>query len=331
MNSVTRTWNITRLPAVTFDLSDWTQIDLLGPGAPAYLHNFCTNDVQRLSPGQSCEAFVCDIKGKILGHVLICTIDGGLRVIAVPGSADLLLPHLHKYLLDAQVAIFDRTAEYGLVCLAGTEAASVLAAAGVPAAVTPGQCDTARTRQGPLLIAGWDLTVFPTALISGSRAAVASIWDGLPPDLVAMGAAELLKIMRIEAGFPWHGADITPDNLAQEAARTDRAINFAKGCYLGQEPIARLDALGHVNRELRGLVIQSEHALAGDAVVDGASEVGRLTSAAFSPPLGASVALAIIRSAQAKPGTNLKVRTRQGAAPATVYWPRLNPDETDGA
>ncbi|MCA9000002.1 MAG: hypothetical protein KDA80_23600, partial [Planctomycetaceae bacterium] len=98
---------MSRDDAICFDLSEWSQITITGDERREFLHNFCTNDIKRLQPGQGCEAFVPDIRGRILGHVLVFATDSSLRLVAVPGSADAIAPHLRKYLLgnDAEVQV----------------------------------------------------------------------------------------------------------------------------------------------------------------------------------------------------------------------------------
>src|SRR5262249_53366715 len=93
-----------------------------------------------------------------------------------------------------------------------------------------------------------------------------------------------IESARLEAGFPLFGQDITEDNLPQEVGRDAQAISFTKGCYLGQETVARIDALGHVNRRLVGLKFSgTEIPQIGAAIIAGDQQVGRVTSAAWSP------------------------------------------------
>jgi hypothetical protein len=141
--------------------------------------------------------------------------------------------------------------------------------------------------------------------------------------IVPAGAA-VFEALRIEAGFPRYGVDITDDNIAQEAGRTRQAISFTKGCYLGQEPIARLDAMGHVNRELRGVrLADGPVPLPMSAVFDegGGQQVGTITSAALSYADNKPVALAMLKTHATRPGTNVQVRLGEsGAQEGTVFW-----------
>src|SRR5690606_8042294 len=126
---------------------------------------------------------------------------------------------------------------------------------------------------------------------------------------VALGSRDEFESLRIDAGFPHYGIDISEDNIAQEAARNEQAISFTKGCYLGQEPIARLDAMGHTNRQLCRLHVDTDAAPQhGTAVrsTEGA-DAGRITSAAKAPDGNGVVALAMLKSAFTAAGTPLKV------------------------
>jgi folate-binding protein YgfZ len=126
--------------------------------------------------------------------------------------------------------------------------------------------------------------------------------------LQSAGAAQCslaaLHMARIEHGFPWFGWDITEKNLPQEVNRHQRTISFHKGCYLGQETVARIDALGHVNRLLVVVRCQSPRVPEVDALLscDGQS-VGHVTSAAYSPRFDAGLALAYVRSQHSRAGT----------------------------
>jgi folate-binding protein YgfZ len=138
--------------------------------------------------------------------------------------------------------------------------------------------------------------------------------------LIAAGATacsrESLEAVRIEAGFPLFGQDITRDNLPQEVARDQQAISFVKGCYIGQETVARIDALGHVNKTLVGLVLDNAHvpAIGSELTTSDGKVVGQITSAAWSPRLSSAVALAYVRRGSNEPGTTLGC----GAATASV-------------
>ena len=137
------------------------------------------------------------------------------------------------------------------------------------------------------------------------------------------------EVLRIEAGTPVFGKDITEKNLPQEIGRDDRAINFVKGCYLGQETVARIDALGHVNQILRGLRCEPSSVCPapGWVLKDGDKRVGWITSATFSPRFGTTVALAIVRTSHSNPGIVLRLGPADGksVAVATISDLPLSP------
>jgi folate-binding protein YgfZ len=133
---------------------------------------------------------------------------------------------------------------------------------------------------------------------------------------------ESYEVLRIEAGTPVFGKDITDKNLPQELNRDDRAVSFVKGCYLGQETVARIDALGHVNNLLKGLLFAEQAPVPppGSALEADGKRVGAVTSAAFSPGRSAPVALALLRATHTLADTKVVVVSGEGAAavPATV-------------
>jgi hypothetical protein len=116
-----------------------------------------------------------------------------------------------------------------------------------------------------------------------------------------------LETLRIESGTPLLGVDFDERNLPQEVGRDAQAISFTKGCYLGQETVARIDALGHVNQRIAGVRFGGDAPpFAGTELTRGGAAVGRVTSAAWSPRLAAPLALAMVRREHGAPGTALE-------------------------
>ena len=109
-----------------FDVSDRTQIELLGADRTTFLHSFCTNDISRLKPGDGCEAFITDVRGKIVGHVIVYCTDNSLILDTSAGQAEAIIPHLDRYLITEDALLRDITEEVTTLCLVGPQAASVL-------------------------------------------------------------------------------------------------------------------------------------------------------------------------------------------------------------
>jgi folate-binding protein YgfZ len=264
------------------ELGPRTQIEVTGHDRATFLHNLCTNDIRKLDAGQGCEAFFTNVQGKVLAHAYVWARRESLVISTVADVGQKLLAHLDRYLIREQVELIDRSQQWAELLLGGAHAIATLARLGVEF----------EHNVGPPV----DITR-PTSILLSCRL---DELDDVRPKLAGAGAtrcgAEALEMARIEAGFPWYGQDISEDNLAPEVGRDKQAINYVKGCYLGQETIARIDALGHVNRLLVGLAFEgSDVPPRGTELFSGGKSVGHVTSAAFSPKLNVPLALAYVR------------------------------------
>jgi folate-binding protein YgfZ len=141
-------------------------------------------------------------------------------------------------------------------------------------------------------------------MINAQRQDLPSIAEALHAAGAAHCSAAAFEPARIEQGFPWFAQDISPANLPQEVGRDPLAVSFVKGCYLGQETVARIDALGHVNKLLVGLRFATPRVPAAGAELQaGDKAVGQVTSAAYSPRYASAVALAYVRRGSHTCGT----------------------------
>lgn len=309
--------------AVLFDLGERTQLELTGKDRQKYLHNFCTNEIRNLQPGQSCEAFVTTIQGKIKAHIFAFADENSLWVDSNPGYEDLLFAHLDKYLISEDVQIARRSADYVEFYASGPQVLARLSALGLVVG------DLAVHRHGLATFGGIEIAVrrvdwlaSPGCLLRVQVSGEETVWHGLVAGGLAPAGRTAFDSLRILAGFPEHGVDLTEANLAQEAARTDLAINFNKGCYLGQEPIARIDSMGHVNQELRGLRLASGPGpTAGAKVVlpGEVREAGVVTSAGWDCSANVPVAMALLKRNYLSPGTRLNVVVGDHEVSATVF------------
>jgi folate-binding protein YgfZ len=310
-----------------FLLPDRTQLELAGNDRAKFLHGFCTNDVMGLAPGKGCEAFVCNIQGKVLAHIAVFHTETALWIDAPPGLEDSLFAHLDRYLINEDVQILRRTATHADLYLHGADGeAACNAVAGFAADQLRAQPIlshvTVLLGDAAAQIRSVDWLGERGCLISLPRSALAAVADRLVAAGASLGDIETWNALRIEAGFPLYGVDITSDNLAQEVNRTARCISFAKGCYLGQEPIARIDALGHVNRELHRVTFEgTEVPQPGTALMDpeSNSQIGVVTSAARSATNPRQiVALGYLRTKIYAPGKKVVIRLPAGDVRAAV-------------
>ncbi|OHB81012.1 MAG: hypothetical protein A2W31_15395 [Planctomycetes bacterium RBG_16_64_10] len=300
-----------RSGAVLFDFSDRTQIEITGQDRQPFLHNFCTNNIKRLECGESCEAFVTSAKGRILAHIFAFVGADSLWIETTPGRAEALLAHLDRYIIRADVQLYDRTGDYGELFFTGPETVRKLAAINLlPKALDVHQHSTIQRATPWLAVRRVDLLGQPGVFLVTTRAQLGAVWKELIAAGAYPGGAAAFHACRIEAGFPLYGLDLSDDNLAQEAARTETAISFTKGCYLGQEPIARIDTLGHVNRKLCALRLTSKPVPGlGDVVLsEQGREVGVITSSALVPGEDRPIALGLLRTSHTGPATEVRVR-----------------------
>ena len=295
------------------DLSARTQIEVSGTDRASFLHNLSTNEIRKLKSGGGCEAFFCDARGHIQAHVYIFCREQSLVIDSVPGAAEVLMPHLDRYLIREDVQLADRSGAWCELLLAGPNSGELLARlSGLDLASLTGRDATteASLANVDVQIRRFDFAGPHSFAIVGARTNRDAVWSALLDAGATPCGDQAVEALRIAAGSPLFGVDITSRNLPQEVARDDRTISFVKGCYLGQETVARIDALGHVNRLLCGLKFSDAGpgdlpAAAGMALTAGGQSVGEVTSAARSTRLG-QVGLGYVRREHAAPGSRLE-------------------------
>jgi len=304
-----------------------SQIRLTGADRAKFLHNFCTNDIKKLQPGQGCEAFLTTIKGRILGHIFVFAGSDDLVIDTVPGDDVKIRDHLDRYLITEDVQIEVITEQSRCVYLFGWDWPAILQA-GLGLEVNAlGPFEHVTAQPFSVTVRRFDVTTAPGFELLIPRDAVESVLSAFQfpdperPRPVEVSAADF-EAWRVDAGFPMYGADLSEEHLAQEAARTEKAISFTKGCYLGQEPIARIDALGHVNRELR--LVAFDHAAELTTPVKAVlastnAEVGTLTSVGRMAG-SRTVAIGMLRTT-ATPGATIRVLGNAGEFTGEVVTP----------
>jgi tRNA-modifying protein YgfZ len=268
-------------------LRDWSTIRASGGDRASFLHNMCTNDVKRLTPGDGCEAFFTDVKGKVHSHGFLLAGDDAIRVVAVPGTAERLMPQLDRYIIREDVALADETAELAWLLAFGERARESAAAlgegavAGLDAAWSHRTVDIAGTA---VTVVRCDMPWTGGFLLGCSPAAIEALEGRWSAAGGTLGGEELWQTIRIESAWPLWGVDFDASNLPQEVSRDAQAISFRKGCYLGQETVARLDALGHVNKQLVAVSFdEGDVPPAGAELMHNDQAAGRATSSCWSP------------------------------------------------
>jgi folate-binding protein YgfZ len=256
---------------------------LSGPEAAEYLQGQLTNDTEAIGPGEWIYAALLDRKGHMQADMRVLRPGEGpdLWLDLEPEGLAAASRHLQMYKIGRAVEVKDESEGHTLLSLIGPRATEFARAV---------ECVSLRTDEGVDLIVP------------------AAERDRVRDALLAAGAvevsAEAAEILRIEAGRPRFGAEMGTATMPAEADIVERAVSFTKGCYIGQETVARLHYKGKPNRHLRGLRL-SGRAEPGDSVAIGEKEVGEVGSAAVSPALG-PIGLAILRR-EAEPGTTVAV------------------------
>jgi len=270
------------------DRSDRGKAIFRGPEAADFLQGQVTNDVEGLAPGTGCYAALLTPKGKMLADMRILRgrdwfwLDTELD--ALPAVAKMI----RTYSIGRDVRPDNVTDKRGILSLVGPAADSALD-------VAPGPEEHAHVDGEHGLYVRTDLgvdIVCDAADLEGVRTALG----------VEVVPEEVVECLRIESGRPRYGIDLGDDVIPQEAGLNERAVSFEKGCYVGQETVARLHYKGKPNRHLRGVRLTAPAEPGTPLTVDG-KQVGVLTSPVVSPTLG-PIGLALVRR-EAPPGTTL--------------------------
>jgi tRNA-modifying protein YgfZ len=279
------------------DRSDRGKLIVSGPEAAEYLQGQLTNDVEALAPGEGQYAALLDRKGHMQADLrLLRTSPEEIWIDTEPEALAATRRHLEMYKIGREVTVVEVSAERAILSLIGPRSVEIAGTAALPEFA----CEAAGVGSVDCLAVGTDSGI---DLIAKSADA-----KRLRHALLAAGAVEVgveaVEVLRIEAGTPRFGAEMGTETMPAEAGIVERAVSFTKGCYIGQEPVARLHYKGRPNRHLRGLEL-SAPATPGDSLRLGEKEVGRIGSAALSPARG-PIALAIVRR-EAEPGGELTV------------------------
>jgi tRNA-modifying protein YgfZ len=289
---------VTAPDTVLVDRSERGKLALDGAEAKEFLHGQVTNDIEALSEGTGCYAAFLTHKGKMLGDLRILDAGDELLLDCERVALQELFTMIRRFKLGRAVELHKRTLECGLLSLLGPDARRIAGAEDLPAiehSHRGGELGGARVR---LIATDLGIDVLCDAADSARvTAALTAAGAVIAPEAVA-------EVRRVETGRPRYGLDLDDTVIPQEAGLNARAVSFEKGCYVGQETVARLYFRGKPNRHLRGLKL-SGPASTGDPLRLGEREVGRLGSVVDSPSHG-RIGLALVRR-EAAPGDSLTV------------------------
>lgn len=292
--------------AVFIDERPAGRIFMRGRDRAALLHRLSTNDIERLQPGEGILTVLTTPIGRMIDLLTVHALEDALLLVTSPDQGPAVFSHLRRNIFfNDQVTLDAAGRTYDQLALYGPQAASILAV------LNGSSVELALHRTQRISVAGCDLLAARCKPIGGGGFRLyipVGGYDAVCAALRDAGAAEMdrdvFDVLRIEQGYGAFGRELSQEYIPLETGLLD-AVSFSKGCYVGQEIIARMESRGRLAKRLCGLKLSAPVALTAKLVVDG-KDAGDLTSATQSPRFG-PIALAYIRTAHAEDGTIVMV------------------------
>ena len=308
--------------AGVIDLSSRGRLLVSGSEAVMFLNGLITNDMKTLALNSWMPAVFPNVQGRLIASVRIIHRDDGFLIDTEALTLETVAKLLERFTLAGDFRVKDLTSETAMLSVQGKNAAEVIrkALGELSAMVARGQVATAQLENGSNVTVirathtgedGFDLFVDAN---DGQTLLELLTRSGAQP----FGPA-VADTLRIEAGIARFGVDMDETRVVTET-NLDDAVSFTKGCYIGQEIIARIKYRGHVAKKLTGVLLEQVVELESGAKIlsDEAKEIGSITSATISPQLKQTIALAYVKYDYLTPGTKVKVVSAAQEFPATV-------------
>jgi folate-binding protein YgfZ len=294
-----------REKAAWLDLSGRGKILATGEDRARLLHAMTTNQVETLKPGEGCYAFFLNAQGRILADVNLLCLEDHFLLDTEPETRTKVYEHLDRYIIADDVTLEDQTAQIVTLAIEGPNAGDAMAKLGAPQPVAPYSSAAWSYGASLITIARLDTTGGGGYFLMIPVEEKPAITSLLAKAGIPEATPEDARIVRIENGRPRYGEEITERYLVQETDQL-QAVNFSKGCYLGQEIVERVRSRAQIHRVLRRLEIDTnEPPAAGTKLKSGDADAAEIASAVFSPALRKTVALAYVRTQFAEPGTQI--------------------------
>ena len=304
------------------DLSARGRILLSGTEVVTFLNGLITNDMKTLAVNSWMPAAFPNVQGRLLAGIGVIRRDDGFLIDTESATRETVLKLLERFTLAGDFQVTDVSGATAMLSVQGQKAAAVVdTVLGDEAAqVERHSVATARLGDGSRVDTirathtgedGFDLLID-----SDAAGKLRSLLTEAGADCVE---PEALETLRIEAGIARYGIDMDETNVVTET-NLDDAVSFSKGCYIGQEIIARIKYRGHVAKKLTGVIADSALALESGAKILSVDEkeIGRVTSFTFSPQLQRTIAMAYLKYDYLAPGTAVKIRSSEVDCPAVV-------------
>ncbi|NEO83515.1 MAG: folate-binding protein YgfZ [Spirulina sp. SIO3F2] len=297
------------------DRSHWTLLRLTGDDRQQFLHNQTTNQIQLLQPGQGCETVFTNSTGRTLDLATVCTGSEALEVIASPGQGDALMTWLDRYLFPAdRVELHNLTGEFALFSIWGQP--DTLDGINLDSTQVGQHCQWEIAGVTVTAITGSGLSL-PGYTLKVPQADAAAVWQSLTQAGAVPLGQTVWEQLRIQDGRPMPGDELTLDYNALEAGLW-RAISFTKGCYIGQETIARLNTYQGVKQRLWGVQL-TQAVDVGTAIEMAGKAVGQITSVSSGLVAEGAIALGYLKTKAGGIGSQVQVGTTQGTIRAVPF------------
>ncbi|MFO0826937.1 MAG: glycine cleavage T C-terminal barrel domain-containing protein [Phycisphaerales bacterium] len=334
-----------RRGAALFDAPQIGCVEVTGGERRAFLQRMLTQDLGGLDASRAVRSFWLNRKGRIDADLVVAEVGDRTLILVEVGRAASVAASLATFVFSEDVAIADRSSEFHWLELHGPAAGRGLALCGASTIPGRGECARATIAGEPVTLVRDDSLGENGWLIGAARERVGSVWDALVAATDPHDAKRRVRpigwhaynIARVEAGTPRFLIDFGPANLPHETGVLSSRVSFKKGCYLGQEVVARMESLGKPKQVLVGLRPARDLLPVAEAQVferqdDGSMgvQIGAVTSSTLAPMLGAApIAFAMIRTASAAPGTIVLVNAEGEQCEASVAPLRSWPVATD--
>jgi len=306
-----------RTTAVLIDTNFRAVFSLSGADRVRYLNAVTTGNLRDLGPGQGVVGLLLNAQGHILAELETLALEDRLLVLGHAFRRERTAETLEKFIIMDDATLTDETAQTGTMAVEGPDAARILHdLTGVALSQLPlgGHAAATIAVSGgtiPCRVIRRSLFAFPGAEILVERDHLASVWSVAASAVRDHGGSAIgyqaLDMLRLESGIPWFGADFDERQIPHEAALESTHISYTKGCYTGQEIVERVRSRGHVNRRRTGFQFEAaEPPQPGAALIANGTEVGHVTSAAFSPLANRAIGMGYLRREYGQPGTILE-------------------------
>lgn len=305
-----------------FELPNSSVIQILGIDAEKVVNNLCTNDIKKLAVNACCEAFVTNVRGWCVEHGFVLKTEGKIQLVGQFGNPAALCKHIDRYIVREDARITDLSESKSVFLMSAAEAEQLAQQAGSSfAAPKNGAVLACEIASLHLLAASVHLLSVNDLLVISDKADARGVMQAAAAAGLAIGSPEDFERQRIASFWPLSGREILEKSIPQELDRDHSSISFTKGCYLGQETIARLDAIGQLQKKLCAVQIEtSEPIELGATLMKADQPVGQVTSATVAESGRYVQALAYLRRGNFEPGLQL---TCNGAAAVVLSQPSV--------